>query len=279
MRVVLLGAGGMLARAVERATPEGINLHAFSRAELDITDVASVESALAGCPDWVINCAAWTRVDDAEEHEAEATHINGEAVGIIGRAAARHKVRVLHISTDYVFDGLLGRPYREDDVPNPQGAYGRSKLAGERALVESECRWTLVRSQWLYGGGPSFVRTMWQRALARQPSRVVDDQIGAPTHVMEVAAVIWQLMGNGSEGTWHAAASGWASWFEVAQAVYAEVGADVRLVSACSTTEYGARAPRPADGRLDTAKLGEMRPFHAVLTEMLRSDSCGTLGP
>ena len=154
MNIVLLGAGGMLARAVKRATPDGVSLRAFNRAELDIT-AAAVESVLAGHPDWVINCAAWTRVDDAEDHEVEATRINGAAVGVLGQIAARNDVRVLHISTDYVFDGRLGRPYRENDTPNPLGAYGRSKLAGELALAASNCRWTLIRTQWLYGGGPS----------------------------------------------------------------------------------------------------------------------------
>lgn len=279
MNVVLLGAGGMLARAVKRATPNGVSLRAVSRTELDITAAADVESALAGHPDWVINCAAWTRVDDAEDHEAEATRINGDAVGVLGQLAARNDVRVLHVSTDYVFDGRLGRPYHEDDAPNPLGAYGRSKLAGELALAASSCCWTLIRTQWLYGGGPSFVRTMWQRAQSGQPSRVVDDQLGTPTHVNEVAGVIWRLLLGGSEGIWHASASGSASWYEVAQAIYAEVGADVRLVSSCSTAEFGARAPRPTDGRLDTAKLGEMRPFHVVLTEALHPERDDVAGP
>lgn len=279
MKVVLLGAGGMLARAVGRAVPTRVNLRAFSRAELDITDASAVEEALANRPDWVINCAAWTRVDAAEDHEADATRINGDAVGLLGQAAARHGVRVLHISTDYVFDGRLGRPYREDDAPNPQGAYGRSKLAGERALVASACQWTLVRTQWLYGGGPSFVRTMWQRARLGQPSRVVNDQIGAPTHVDEVSAVVWRLVHEGAQGVWHAAASGSASWVEVAKTVYAEVGADVGLVSSCSTAEFGARAPRPADGRLDTTKLGGMRPFRVILTDALHPVRCGIQGP
>jgi len=280
MNVVLLGAGGMLARAVEDAVPAGVSLRAFTQAELDITDPSAVARALASRPDWVINCAAWTRVDDAESHEAEATRINGEAVGTVARAAAECGARVLHISTDYVFDGQLGRPYREDDAPNPQGAYGRSKLAGERAVMTVEGgRWTVVRTQWLYGGGPSFVRTMWQRARGGQGSRVVDDQFGAPTHVAELAGVLWRLAGAGAEGIWHAAAGGQASWFEVARAVYAGVGADPGLVTPCSTVEYGARAPRPADGRLDTAKLGEMRPWDAVLTEALHPVRCGVLGP
>ena len=270
----------MLGRAVLAAVPTGVKVRPSTVADLDITDAAGVDAALAGDLDWVINCAAWTRVDDAEEHEAEATRINGEAVGHIARAAARHGVRVLHISTDYVFDGQLGRPYREDDLPNPQGAYGRSKLAGERALQTVDGgRWTVVRTQWLYGGGPSFVRTMWGRARAGQPSRVVNDQFGAPTHVSELAQVIWRLVGERAEGIWHAAAGGYTNWFEVARLVYAAVGADPALVTPCSTAEFGARAPRPADGRLDTSKLGGMRPYDAVLTEALHPVRCADLGP
>ena len=270
----------MLGRAVHAAAPDGVELRPSTVADLDITDAAGVDAALAGGFGWVINCAAWTRVDDAEEHEAEATRINGEAVGHIARAAARHGVRVLHISTDYVFDGQLGRPYREDDLPNPQGAYGRSKLAGERALQTVDGgRWTVVRTQWLYGGGPSFVRTMWGRARAGQPSRVVNDQFGAPTHVSELAQVIWRLVGERAEGIWHAAAGGYTNWFEVARLVYAAVGADPALVTPCSTAEFGARAPRPADGRLDTSKLGGMRPYDAVLTEALHPVRCADLGP
>lgn len=280
MHILLIGADGMLGRAVQAAVPTGVKVRPSTMADLDITDAAGVEAALAGDLDWVINCAAWTRVDDAEEHEAEATRINGEAVGIIGRAAARHGARVLHISTDYVFDGQLGRPYREDDLPNPLGAYGRSKLAGEQALMRIEGgRWTVVRTQWLYGGGPSFVRTMWGRARAGQASRVVNDQFGAPTHVSELAQVIWRLVEERAEGIWHAAAGGYTNWFELARLVYAAVGADPALVTPCTTAEFGARAPRPADGRLDTSKLGGMRPYDAVLTDALHPVRCGVQGP
>jgi dTDP-4-dehydrorhamnose reductase len=280
MRVLLIGADGMLGRAMQAAAPAGVALRPSTVADLDITDAAGVDAAMAGDLDWVINCAAWTRVDDAEEHEAEATRINGEAVGIIARAAARHGARVLHISTDYVFDGQLGRPYREDDVPNPQGAYGRSKLAGEKELMRVDGgRWMVVRTQWLYGGGPSFVRTMWSRAKAGQASRVVADQFGAPTHVSELAQVIWRLAGERAEGIWHAAAGGYTNWFEVARLVYAAVGADPTLVTSCTTAEFGARAPRPADGRLDTSKLGGMRPYDAVLTDALHPVRCSVQGP
>lgn len=279
IRVLVLGADGMLGRAVAAAAPSDVAVRGFDLPELDVTNETQLQRAFEPSPDWVINCAAWTRVDDAEAHEAEAMRINGDAVGMIGRVASEHDASVLQISTDYVFDGLLGRPYRENDLPNPQGAYGRSKLAGENALRLSGCKWTIVRTQWLYGGGPSFVRTMWGRARMGQASRVVNDQFGAPTHVSELAAALWRLVWDDAHGIWHAAASGYASWFEVARLVYQQVGADPELVIPCSTAEYGARAPRPADGRLDTTKLGGMAPYDVVLTLALQPSRCGVLGP
>lgn len=291
MNVLLPGAGGMLARAVQAVTPSAVSLHPYTRAQLDISSDRAVRAALEIRPDWVINCAAFTRVDATEEHEGAATLINGDAVGLVAREAGAVGVRVVHVSTDYVFDGTLDRPYREDDAPNPQGAYGRSKLAGERALAASGAEWTVIRTQWLYGGGASFVRTMWLRAEQGLASRVVDDQWGAPTHVAELAAVIWQLVGDGAHGSspagaggiWHAAASGETNWYEVARQVYALVGADPALVARCSTAEYGATAPRPANGRLDTQKLANggvvMRPWEAVLKAAVLAARGGADGP
>lgn len=279
MNVVLLGAKGMLGRAVAQAAPAGVAVQEFDLPELDITDASAVQRALSHGPAWVINCAAYTRVDDAEDHEAKATRVNGEAVGIIAHSAAAAGARVLHISTDYVFDGLLGRPYREDDATNPLGAYGRGKLKGERALAASDCQWTMVRTQWLYGGGPSFVRTMWTRARAGLASRVVNDQFGSPTHTGELAQAIWRLVGERAEGVWHVAAGGHTNWYEVARLVYAQVGADPALVTPCTTPEYNAKAPRPADGRLDTTKFGKLRAYDAVLTEALHPERVGVEGP
>ena len=165
----------MLARAVESVVPASVALRAITQAELDITDSAALERALASRPDWVINCAAWTDVDAAEEHEREATLINGTAVGLLAQVAAAHGVRVLHISTDYVFDGTLSRPYREDDVPNPQGAYGRSKLAGERALE------TVDGGRWTVGGKGQSVMANWRRWRAGiPPSAVYRQKKGEP---------------------------------------------------------------------------------------------------
>ncbi|MBM3844045.1 MAG: dTDP-4-dehydrorhamnose reductase [Verrucomicrobia bacterium] len=269
----------MLGRAMQAVVPFGVDLRAFSRAELDIVDELGVRPALGSHPDWVINCAAWARVDDAEDHEAEATRINGDAVGLLGKAARDAGSRVMHFSTDYVFDGTLDRPYRETDVPNPQGAYGRGKLAGECALAASECRWNVIRTQWLYGGGHSFARIMWNRARKGLPSRVIDDQWGAPTHVAELATVAWRLVQENANGTWHAAAVGEASWFDVGQKVYEAVGADPTPLSRCSTAEYGSKAPRPANGRLDTSKTGGPRAWDEVLVESVQPDRCGEAGP
>lgn len=279
MRVLLTGAEGMLGRAVHIATPAGVTVVPTTIATLDITDAKALTRMLETRFDWVINCAAYTRVDDAESNEALAHRVNADAVGLLGRTAAAQGTRVLHISTDYVFDGRQHRPYREDDPPRPLGAYGRSKRAGELALEASGCAWTLVRTQWLYGGGPSFVRAMWQNARASAPVRVVNDQFGAPTHTAELADVIWRLMRGAKEGIWHATAGGCTSWYEVARAVYTLVGANTALITPCTTIGYGAVAPRPRNGCLDCSKLGGMRQFHEVLTEALHASTHKVAGP
>lgn len=267
MRVLITGANGMLGRAVCTAAPAGVDVTAATRTQIDITDAAAVDRALAARPDWVINCAGYTRVDDAESHEGEAIRVNGEAVEHLGRAALAHGVRVLHVSTDYVFDGTLGRPYREDDAPNPINAYGRSKLAGETALAASGCEWTIVRTQWLYGGGASFVRTMWRKAREGAQVKVVNDQLGAPTYVAEVTAAVWRLVHEGRLGLWHATAGGYASWYDVAQMIYGT--RDIGRVIACTSAEYPTAARRPLDARLDTTRLGRLRAWDAVLSEVL----------
>ena len=267
----------MLGRAVMRAAPPAWQVTAVRHADLDITDAAALQSRMnTDAPDWVINCAAFTRVDAAES-DSLAMQVNGDAPGLIGAVAAVSRARVLHISTDYLFDGTLGRPYREDDAPNPLSAYGRSKLAGERGLLASGADSLIVRTQWLYGeGGPSFVATMRSRALGALPVRVVRDQRGAPTNADDLAAMLWRLVQADARGIVHATAGGEASWYDVAREVYQLLGAAAALVTPCTTAEYahgmrGERAsaprplaprplaprtlaPRPLDGRLDTAR-------------------------
>jgi dTDP-4-dehydrorhamnose reductase len=211
---------------------------ALSRAELDVTDRAAVGDAV-GPDDLVFNCAAWTDVDGAEEHEDEANRINGEGARNVAEAAGT----VVYVSTDYVFDGRKRTPYMESDPVGPLSAYGRSKLAGERATAEANPRHFLVRSSWLFGtGGRNFVETM----LGLGPEvRVVDDQVGCPTFTGHLAQALVGLATTGDYGVHHMVASGSCSWYEFAREIFARAGVDTR-VSPCTTEEFPRPAPRPA---------------------------------
>lgn len=256
MKILLLGGSGLLGSALRHAAPAAVDLVAPPHAALDATDAAALDRALAHeRPQWVISCAAFTAVDAAESHEAEAMRINAESVGALGRLAAAHGARVLLPSTDYVFDGPRDTPWREEDAPSPRSAYGRSKRAGEIALLASTSPALIVRTGWLYGRvGRSFPATMWARARARTPSRVVDDQLGAPTYADDLAGWCWTLIERGVTGTVHAVNAGEASWADVARHIYARAGFP-EGVTAVSTAEYGAEAPRPAYGVLDCSRL------------------------
>jgi dTDP-4-dehydrorhamnose reductase len=211
---------------------------ALPRAELDVTDRAAVREAIRP-DDLVFNCAAWTDVDGAEEHEAEATRVNGEGARNVAEAAGT----VVYVSTDYVFDGRGHRPYVESDPVGPLSAYGRSKLAGERATAEANPRHFVVRSSWLFGpGGRNFVETM----LGLGPEvRVVDDQVGCPTFTGHLAEALAGLAATEDYGVHHMAASGSCSWFEFAREIFARAGSGTRA-EPCTTAEFPRPAPRPA---------------------------------
>jgi dTDP-4-dehydrorhamnose reductase len=211
---------------------------ALTHAQLDVTDRAAVREAI-GPDDLVFNCAAWTDVDGAEEREDEATRINGDGARNVAEAAGA----VVYVSSDYVFDGRKGEPYVESDAPAPLSAYGRSKLAGERATAEANPRHFVVRSSWLFGaGGRNFVETM----LGLGPEvRVVDDQVGSPTFTGHLAEALLSLAGTDDHGVHHMAASGACSWFEFAREIFTRAGVDTR-VEPCSTEEFPRPAPRPA---------------------------------
>jgi dTDP-4-dehydrorhamnose reductase len=210
----------------------------LSRAELDVTDRAAVRAALSA-DDLVFNCAAWTDVDGAEEHEGEAARVNGEGARHVAEAAGI----VVYVSTDYVFDGGKREPYVESDRVGPLSAYGRSKLAGERATAEANPRHYVVRSSWLFGpGGRNFVETM----LGIGPQvRVVRDQVGCPTFTGHLAEALVRLAGTADYGLHHMAASGSCSWFEFAREIFARAGVDTQ-VEPCTTAEFPRPAPRPA---------------------------------
>lgn len=248
---LITGAGGMLGRDLSvLLASRGEHVVECARADLDITDSAAVQAALdRHQPQVVVNCAAWTAVDDAEAHEDCALEANGHAVGHIAAACASRDAALVQVSTDYVFDGQATKPYPEDHPAAPRSAYGRTKLAGERAARATlPAAAYIVRTAWLYGAhGRNFVATMLGRAQAGQPSSVVDDQRGQPTWTADVAGQIHSLISSGAPaGTYHATSSGETTWYGLARAVYSRAGADPALVTATTTEAFPRPAPRPA---------------------------------
>ena len=247
MRLLVTGAAGMLGRDVVAAAGDaGHEVVALARADLDITDADAVRAAVAHArPDAILNCAAWTDVDGAEEHEAAATQANGAGAGNL--AAAAGDALLVHVSSDYVFDGRASTPYPEDAPTAPQGAYGRSKLAGEQAIAAAAPRRAaIVRSAWLFGPhGRNFVDTMRRLGAEREEIAVVDDQIGCPTYTGHLAPALVEIAERGLTGVLHVAGGGSCSWFELAQATFEETGVACR-VTPQSTAAAGRPAPRPA---------------------------------
>ena len=244
MRVLLTGAGGQLGRAIQDGW-SGHEIVARTRAELDIVDLAAVRDALdAVKPDQVVNAAAYNAVDGAESDPEGA--FAGNAVGPrhLALASAERELPLVHVSSDYVFDGCAGRPYHEFDATNPQSTYGRSKLAGEQAVRTHNPRHQIVRTAWLYSAvGRNFALTM--RSLAeRRELRVVCDQFGSPTYVPHLASGLERLVESGVYGTFHLASRGVASWYDLARALFRELGLAVE-VAPIPTSEYPTPAARP----------------------------------
>jgi dTDP-4-dehydrorhamnose reductase len=244
MRVVVVGAGGMLGRDVAAAAA-GHEVVGLSHREVDVRDGGAVDHALrAQRPDAVVNCAAYTDVDGAESNEDAAMAVNAVGALNVAEAAAAVGAAVVYPSTDYVFDGTKREPYVESDRVAARSAYGRSKLEGELATATVE-RHLVVRTAWLFGsGGRNFVETML-RAGERGAVKVVDDQVGCPTYTRHLAAAIVEMIESGLTGVVHAAGSGECSWYEFAVEIFRRAGADVD-VSPCTTDEFPRPAPRPA---------------------------------
>jgi len=246
-RWLVTGAGGMLGRDLLQVL-QGEGVIGATRAELDITDQAAVASAVAG-RDVVVNAAGWTDVDGAESAEDRATLVNGIGPGLLAEACRDAGARLVHISTDYVFDGMSTTPYDEDHPTAPRSAYGRSKAIGENAVrsVLPETSY-VVRSAWLYGEhGGNFVRTMIQLESQRETLDVVDDQRGQPTWTLDLAAQIAALVRSGAPpGIYHGTSSGETSWCGLARAVFEELGADAQRVRPTTTDRFPRPAPRPA---------------------------------
>ncbi|MCW2836639.1 MAG: dTDP-4-dehydrorhamnose reductase [Marmoricola sp.] len=254
----MTGAGGMLGTdVVHTLGAHGIEHTAVQRGDLDLFDEDAVDAVVAA-HDVVVNCAAWTAVDDAETHEDEARAINAVAPGVLARAVARHGRRLVHVSTDYVFDGTARSPYDEDARATPASAYGRTKAAGERAVRSAAPEHHLiVRTAWLYGAhGACFPRTIATLARERGAVSVVDDQFGQPTWTRDVAELMVRLVeADAPAGTWHATSTGETSWFGFARRVVESAGVSADVVSPTDSATFVRPAPRPAYSVLGHQRL------------------------
>ena len=249
MKLLVTGAGGMLGRAVvECATRLGHDVHAASRAELDITDAEATRRALlAWRPRAVVNCAAYTDVDGAESDRADAERVNAGGAGNVAAAAAEAGARIVHISTDYVFDGAKREPWVESDPVAALGVYGETKLAGERAVAAANPGHVIVRTSWLFGaGGRNFVDTMLTLGAQREELEVVTDQVGCPTWTGHLADALVELAERPDEtGIRHIAGHGSCSWNEFALEIFERAGIACRVLPATSE-QFVRAAKRPA---------------------------------
>jgi dTDP-4-dehydrorhamnose reductase len=272
VKILLLGRNGQLGRALAPALAPLGEIVALDRAALDLADLAAIPGTVARHkPDLVVNAAAYTAVDRAESEAELAMTVNGRAPGVLAEAARDAKAALIHFSTDYVFDGTLDRPYREDDAPAPLNAYGRSKLAGERAVMASGAVALVLRTSWLYGpGGANFLETMLKLGRERDALRVVNDQWGAPTSVQVVAGAAATILSRAKgdpvaylgaeDGLCHLACAGQTTWHGFALAIFEEgrrrgMSFAVKTVQPIPASGYPTPARRPANSRLDLGRL------------------------
>lgn len=269
MRIAVTGLQGQVVTALrERAA--GAEIVALGRPRLDLTSRASVRDAVreARC-DAIVNAAAYTAVDKAEQEEVLATRVNGAGAGFVAEAAAELGVPLLHVSTDYVFDGALDRPYREEDATAPTGAYGRSKLEGEKRVAATCANAAILRTAWVYSPfGTNFVRTMLRLGETREEVGVVADQLGNPTSALDIADALLVIARRLARdpapelrGLFHMTGAGEACWAEMAEAIFARAAQHGRKqvrVRRIATADYPTPARRPANSRLDNTKLARV---------------------
>jgi dTDP-4-dehydrorhamnose reductase len=272
MRVLIAGREGQVARALlARLAPEGHEITALEPPDLDLTSRDSIAEAMrAARPDLVVNAAAYTAVDKAEDQEALAFAVNRDGAGWLAEAAAAAGAPFVHFSTDYVFDGLKGSPYVETDRTNPLGVYGRSKEEGERAVMAANPRSVVLRTAWVCSpDGANFVKTMLRLGAEREELRVVADQHGAPTFAADLADAVARMAprllaaraGDEAFGLFHLSGAPHTTWHGFTEAILDGAAARGRprpRLTPIATADYPTRATRPADGRLDCTKIGRV---------------------
>ena len=269
MRVVVTGKAGQLARSLAERAPDGVQVILLGRPELDLAEPSGIAAALAAArPDVVVNAAAYTAVDKAETERDLAFAVNGAGAGGVAAATRALDVPLIHISTDYVFDGSKPAAYVETDPTAPLGVYGASKLAGEQAVLTAHPGAVICRTAWVYSPfGANFVKTMLRLAETREELGVVADQIGNPTSALDIADAVLALARRlkddpaAETGIFHMTGSGEASWADLAEAIFAASaaqGGSTAKVRRITTADYPTPAPRPPNSRLDCRKLAEV---------------------
>ncbi len=266
MRVLITGAAGMLGRQVtEEYNKRGATVYPFTRNDLDITDYSAITKAFKNNkPEIVVNCAAYTNVDGAETEKEAAYLVNGLAPRLLSLACRNSNASLVHISTDYIFNGHSNKPYLISDIPDPVNTYGTSKLMGEQGIRESGCSYYIIRTSWLFGpNGKNFVDTILKLAREKDSLQVVNDQHGSPTYTPDLARAIADLAGTSIYGTYHYTNSSITTWYGFAKIILQISGLKTRI-EPCSTEHFPRPARRPANSALDhfpTAQiLGYMPP-------------------
>lgn len=278
-KIIVTGCNGQLGRAVNLELGKNPEIEFVNTdvAELDITNIDKVlELAREVKPYAIINCAAHTGVDACETDVDNAYRINAIGPRNLSIAATETGAKMVHISTDYVFDGKGSRPYLEFDAPNPQGVYGATKLAGENMVREFADRYFILRTAWLYGDGKNFVKTMLRLSETNEEVRVVGDQVGSPTSTKELSAAIADLLFTENYGLFHATCEGSCSWAQFTEEIFRLAGKSTR-VKAITTAEYAAPAPRPAYSILENYMLKltggyNFADWHDAIAEYLKAE-------
>jgi dTDP-4-dehydrorhamnose reductase len=295
-KVIILGGKGMLGTDVAaECKSRNIDYEVFDLPEFDITNEHQLLSVIHPAHT-IVNCAAYTNVEKAETETELAFRVNAEAVGMLATSAKKSGAWVLHISTDFVFDGISNKPYTEKDIPHPLNAYGKTKLAGERLLAENHCHHCIMRVEWTYGHkGDNFIKKIMQKAKSmaipstssvpgltedaragspRHEMKVVDDQVGSPTATTEAAKAICDLIHKKPAGIYHFASQGYTSRLDVAKFIAEKLKLDVQM-SPCKTSDFPSAAVRPLNSKFDCSKIrpllsGPIKPWQEPLEEFLK---------